>query len=209
MRRKYAKRTFRRKKKFSRKPSKRLTRAVKTIITKSSEKKTKVYQNTTTVDNTGYLLKLNEISQGDGDSNRNGDQVCIRSVQINFNAYLADTTNFVRFIAFQWYPSSSLAYPGIGDILVDSINYPFMSPYNHDKRFMFKILRDKLVKLDTDNPTQMVKFFIKGGFKRKIQFIETSSVNYTNGIYILMVSDSSAATHPTVLYSGKLNYSDY
>lgn len=191
------------------KPSKVFTRKVRKVLNKSSEKKYLNYVNSSTVDNTGALiLKLSEVSQGDTDTTRDGDQMTIRSLQFNMSFAIADTTNYVRVIFFQWLQNTQMGLPTASNILLDVVTAPWLSPYSHDYRYNFRILGDHLIRLDSQVPLVYKKMFFKRFARRKVQYVGASSTAYTNGIFALVVSDSSAVPHPSVQWSGKLNFSD-
>lgn len=164
---------------------------------------------------TGQIASLTDVSQGDGDTQRDGDQLTMTSLQVNYFlsmplVSLGDVTNYIRIIIFQYHPFAS-SVPGITDILLTA---DFRAPYAHDKRFDFNILADKTFVLTAQSATapnsnaiKMNKFFIKTFKRRKIQFT-AGGVNGTNKLYILYISDSTTTPHPSVSWYIKLNYKD-
>lgn len=190
---------------------KRLVKTIRRVINRQAEKKYFDYSANTTVSNSGYLLKLSEVPQGDSDVSRDGDQLTIRSLQFNTETLVGVNetggTNKVRIIIFQWFPNTAAGYPTLNNLLLD-VTSPFLSPYAHDYRFNFRILADRTASVDDGDPSRMMKFFIRRFARRKIQYVGASATSYTNGLFAYLVSDSGAIPHPTVYWSGKLNYSD-
>lgn len=163
---------------------------------------------------TGRVDDLTNINQGDGDTDREGDQLGLRSIEINFQTYLdlaaaaPDNNNVVRFIVFQWYPTTT---PTVNSILT-SLTPPAITPiapYFHDNRFNFKILLDKRFALAKNGQhVRTFRSYVIKGFKPQVQF-NNASITGTNKIYALTISDSGAISHPTAAWVAKLNYSDY
>lgn len=164
------------------------------------------------LDSVGRIDSLSDPPVGDGDSTRDGDQIQIRSIEFNWSMQLPgiapDTSNIVRVIIFQWFPSS---VPAVGSILLDTTTpqSTVISPYNHDNRLQFKILMDVKSTLSVQGQSVRVnRKYIKSGMRRKVQFL-AGSLTGENKIYALSVSDSALVGHPTYNFYSKVNYSDY
>lgn len=162
---------------------------------------------------TPTINPLTDIGQGTTDQQREGDQLTIRSIEVNWSwngssLTTPDQSNIGRIIVFQWFPAT---VPSAANILADlTPAYVTLSPYNHDSRFQFKILLDKKSPISLNGPSVTYnRRYIKGGMKRKIQYIAGSSVVAANMIYVLMVSDSGVIPDPIGTYAIKVNYSDY
>lgn len=199
-RKRYARKNYARK----RKPSKAFTRKVLKVVRKVQEKKYWPFLNSTTISLVGSLLDVSGVTQGDTDVTRDGDQLTVKSMIINFSNTVADGSNYLRFIAFQWYPATT---PTSADVILDTTQ-PIISPYAHDTRYQYRILQDKLCYVDTDDPNRLCMMKVTRGFKtRTIQYIGGGTTG-TNKIYVFVFSDSGAAPHPAVAWSGKLNFVD-
>lgn len=161
------------------------------------------------VDYSGTVASISDVPQGLSDSGREGDQIYLRSIEFSWQAFIGDTFNVLRLIVFQWYPPTT---PTVADIIlataVGSTDIVF-APYNHDKRYNYKILYDKTVSLDAvkANTSGVIRKYIIKGFKRHIQY-EATGTTGTNKIYILKASDSAAVSHPQMQNYHKINYSD-
>lgn len=191
---------------------KSFTRKVQTVIRKTAEKKYVAFNSSAAgIDTGGLILRFTEVPQGDTDVTRDGDQLTIRSLQFNYVLTLADTTNVMRVILFQWFDSTQSVQPIPSNILIDTaIGRAVASPYSHDYRYQFKILYDKTHVLDSNTPVINRRVFLKRfPFKhKKIQYVGASSTNHNNGLFALVISDSAVGPNPTITYSGKFNFSD-
>lgn len=197
---------------------------VKRIINRSRELKYFPYSIlgvslTTTPAITGVPF---DISQGDGDNNRDGDQYDLAgSISLKFQLLAGDTTNLVRMFVFQW---KALSYatpvPVIGDVL---LNGPSGSPdiwsqYNHDTRFSYTILWDRTYSLVGNGTSgtfpgttstqiyRTVRISLRRA-RKKVQ-LRGGGGQGTNRLFIVYMSDSGAATHPQLSYTTKTFYYD-
>lgn len=189
--------------------SKAFVSRVKSVIRREVEKKYLKYGPAASigVPSTGALLSMVDVTQGNGDTQRIGDSLYVRSLEFNFNLANGDSTNFLRCILFQWKPNIN-GNPAVGDLLLDSSD-PINSPYNHDKRYQFKVIYDKTYLVDAvQAPVKHISWMFTRGFSRKVQYVGGASTEGSNRLFIYIFSDSSAIPHPTLAYTGKLSYSD-
>lgn len=186
--------------------TKRSKRNLKRALVTLGEKKYFLTQNTISQGDVSTVTSISDVLQGDTDTTRDGDQLTVRSVEIDWIWAAADAYNITRVIIFQWFPSGA---PTAGDILLLSVTLPYISPYNHDQRFKYKILMDvrEVVSTLSGNYAVVRRKYLLGGYRRKIQY-EAAGTTGVNKLYILTVSDSSLAVHPGVTYVAKLNFSD-
>lgn len=190
--------------------------ATKKLINKTlhakSETKYHDVNTQTTADYAGSVIDLCSVSQGDTDITRDGDQLYISSLQLRWEVIQADSTNNCRLLVFQWLADSSdTGTPGVSDILsstfIGGINAP-NAPYKHDNRFQYKILLDQRFALSDDKPSQIGIKYLTRGMKRKIQYVAAGNSG-TNKIYMILISDSSAVSHPTFNIATRLKYKDF
>lgn len=209
----YRKRFRKYKRKYPKfKPSKTFTAKVKKVMNLQLEKKhfTVSSGGFQTVSDTGTVTSISNVTQADTDTGRDGDQLYIRSLELQWQCDVIDTYNTMRIIIFQWYQNDSTSTPAVGDILQTLSNSSgVISPYNHDQRFNYRILYDKVVTLTQGNTdaSYVYKSMITKFPKRKMQF-NAADTTGTNKLYILKISDSSATSHPQVRNITKLNFSD-
>jgi len=162
----------------------------------------------TTVDFGGAVYDKTPVPQGDTDVTRDGDKIKLEEISFRYTVQIADTTNVFRVILFQWHPSSS---PGITNILltVGSAN-GVNSALTVDYEQQYKILYDRThylnnVAVPQTGLTEAV--VIKKGFQKQMQFIAGGTTG-TNHIWAAFISDSAAATHPSINSSMRIRFSD-
>jgi len=184
---------------------------VQTALNNIAEKKYKANSiPQTAVDFTGSLVDFHAtIAQGDTDITRDGDQLWTRSFEFNYISIGVDTTNAMRILIFIWKPTST---PVVTDILAfgNGTNVAPGSPYNHDRRSDFYILYDALHSYSLGGPdciSKKILIYKIPTYLRKAQYVNQGTVG-ANHIYVLFISDSAAATHPTIAYNSKLNFTD-
>lgn len=161
---------------------------------------------------TMQLHKLGMPVVGTGDTtNRIGDRIHLTSIDMRYTLLASDTTNFVRLIFFQWKGNVTQYAPQATDILPALPISHMTAPIEHDgqKGKEFNILYDKVHAMSSTggNAAKYVRKFMTRGFGRDIQF-DNGGTNGTNALYLLTVSDSGAAPHPTLDYRFRLNYTD-
>lgn len=162
----------------------------------------------TTADFGGRVDVKTAIPQGDTDVTRDGDSVQLEEIEFRYNVQLADTTNTFRVIIFQWHPNST---PAVANVLlsVGSVN-GVNSAFTVDYEQQFKILYDRVHYLNSVAVPQTgiehaVK--IRKGFTKRLQFA-AGGVTGTNLLYSLYISDSGAATHPSINAYMRIRFSD-
>lgn len=199
------------------KPSKRSKKRVsvnevkgiaRSVIKSMAEKKYWTINALNTIDFNGTVTRLTAVPQGDTDLARDGDQLQLTSWQLRFAFVVGDAYNIMRIIIFRWDMDDSEDTPTAPEILfnVGSTNSP-LSSFNQDsiRQKQMRILYDKLVTIDTYNPIKVFK--IKKRNSSKISF-SGGTTNGTGHLYMLVVSDSGAVTHPAIAYDFKCNFID-
>jgi len=152
------------------------------------------------------LTQLAPVPQGTTDSTRVGDQLVIRHMRLKGSCVLAaaDVTNLMRILIFYWHPHTT---PVASDIMLDNgAATSVFSEYSTDHRKEFTVMYDKLFNLDAAHVQQIWEFNKK--LNIKVQFVAASTTTAHNMPYIMCLSDSSAAAHPTFGFSYKLTYID-
>lgn len=189
---------------------------------KSAEWKSLIYNLTKLPDNNGTVQDLTQITQSttaQTDQTRLGDQVMLYSIKYKYQIHSADRYNTVRIIFFQWFPDTT---PIVGDVLDASAGYEVYAPYNTDHAPMYKIHMDKIHVVNSDvvgyydgtngvttNFTRASKVF-KGKIqpnRKRIQY-QGGGTTGSNKIYMITISDSTASSHPTVIGTYRLNFTD-
>lgn len=188
---------------------------VKTMINKSMnkrmEKKYHMEQDdSATPSYAGTVVDITEPAQGDGDITRDGDEIYLRSINVKGFVRLADSTNQVRIILFQWRGDTATDPPAVTQVLSSSQVSTALAPvakYYHDGRALYRIIYDKVFNLDAGNPQQLFNTgYLRLPF-RKARF-NAAATTGTDHVHMLLISDSAAATHPTVGYVSTLTFND-
>lgn len=169
-----------------------------------------------------------DISVGTGDSARIGDSIMwCGTIEINLQIVCAqgatgDTYNNLRFMVLQWHGESrATPFPTVADILINGPTgaADIYSTYNHDNRYQITVLYDKVFRVvgngnTATNPpmanvtTGVVPIRIPTKRARKhVQYVG-GGLQGTNRLFILTVSDSALATHPTLAYTCKSFFRD-
>lgn len=155
---------------------------------------------------TGTILDVSAITQGNADTQRDGDEVTANSLLLRYSMGNGDTTNILRLIVFQWVPAT---VPTVANILVlGGATYDALSMYNTDNAQQFKILFDRQYALNnTGGGTPEVKTAVQKIYltRRKMKF-NAASTTASNKVYLLWISDSAAPTHPAYIVVSKLNF---
>lgn len=160
-----------------------------------------------TIDSTGSIFDLSAIPQGDTDSSREGDRVRISSIQWRGQAYNADTSNVMRFIFFQWLEDDGIDTPQTSEILqavVIGQPYGVYGPYAKDYAgYKFAVIHDQTLCTSQNGDANNIFTFNMPYAKRKklspnIQFV-AGTTSGTNKLYLMVISDSGAITHPSAI----------
>lgn len=161
------------------------------------------------IPNSGSLVVLNQCSQGDTDTTRDGDSIKMKNhnMRISLSMNPTGTTARIRLIVFMWKNASSA--PVVTSILEAA---DVLSPKNQDLKYQSKILHDKVFQLDSSSDySAYCDFFtdFKGplGKYSHVQYNAASGTINTNGMYILMLSDQATLT-PAISYYSRVQFYD-
>lgn len=194
--------------------------AVRQIITKEMEEEVekKCYDtawNGQPASLTPYLNDISDMGQGTGYDNRIGNTITVQSIQYRFVATIGDATNFMRLVLFQWKSDAQIAPTWDAIMQFQTAGVPIgikdcLSPYlvSNGVSTEFKIIKDIRFLLDTDNPQQIIEGYIDKNFIKNVHYSDSSSFFGTNHLFMMLVSDSGAVSHPTLDGFIRLRYTD-
>lgn len=166
---------------------------------------------------TGINIALSAIPQGNTDSTRSGDSVSLKTLEVRGELYLQGTggtndfTNQVRVIVYMWHPVSSGAAPVIASILQDvSVAQSLvMSGYSWDSKPQFSVLYDKNFALSGNGVADVFFHFKKSfGSGHLATWAGGSTTLQSDGLFMIVCSDSLVATHPIYNFYSRVAYLD-
>lgn len=186
-------------------------RTIKSIVQKQINKNvetksvTKSYNEEAVQDQarTPIDYSLTEIAQGDTKATRNGNQYLVQSIKADLWVKVADTTNIVRVV---WY------IPKISSETMTSNTISVYSAIDYDT---FTVLSDRRYLLHGSLGPGFLKcrfskrFNSKSRRGLKVLFNGTAATDIVkNNIRLYVVSDSAAATDPTISGNIKMFFKD-
>lgn len=159
------------------------------------------------VTNAGTFIQLNEVPLGNEDIQRNGDNLYMRSVDLNLYAVKKDAVAGSCLRAWLVYDKDNkvqIAADLISKVGTVGAPHGFKT---HDKRFWTKIMRDNLFVLDVANANKAKHQRIK--INKHTQFEAGSTSINTGKLYLFMISDQSTTENaPTVTVEARLHFAD-
>lgn len=171
----------------------------------SEKKKFDRTEGAKTPDNTGIVDNLVGIAQGDGDQDRNGNSIYVRSVNIKGNIKInaAASNTFIRVSVVQDTQQIADTVPAWTDIYESAdVN----AHLNNLTVGRFKVLKDRTFRLDADDPGKM--FEINLPMRHHVRYNGSATSDIQKGaIYLCMVSNEPANT-PTLSYQSRVSYHD-
>ncbi len=197
--------------------NKREVKQVKNLISRVQEKKHRLeYSTGSSAHSTGQIIDLLDLSQGDTNYTRDGDELMLKSLKFRFHLLRESGSTLgdsVRMILFQWKPDNAQDVPTIGQILEDSTNVPYLSPIDTHHKDKFNVLMDRLTLLSPLGTTNERKSFWKTvNMKRVIKRVRYNPGASTgkNLVYLMLIgTQSSAGAEETfVRYYGDISFSD-
>lgn len=159
---------------------------------------------------------LANLARGDNSLNNfRGDSLTPLSLKFRYALQGVDQPQNMRVIIFQWFQSSVPSPAGILDTPNSFLGTP-LAPFSDkqfDNRKTYKILYDKLVGLTNtgagdSNVTHVEDVFLPMSAFKNIEFVYNSASPQTGGVYLCVVSDSAAVSHPSILYVSAMICSD-
>lgn len=182
---------------------------VKKSISRSVETKRLITLVQANPDLAGSATVLSNIIKGDDGYQRDGNEVTVQGLDVRGAIYLADTTNFVRVIFFQWHENTAVSVPTPASILESKSGggTPWLELPAHDERKTYTILSDRTYTLHSSQPVVRFTEYISARRAKKINYIHDAN-SAIGHIYVALLSDSGAVSHPAVEIMCGLRYKD-
>lgn len=209
----------RRKRRFTKKPTKLvhkdIVKTIKRIEAKNVEIKSVQTEYSNTASSTPTLnIMVNWPAQGiaanaddeDGENTqgqRIGNSITIKDIYfcINISRGSVGSLNVFRMIVFQWMEDERFDSANAGDILMSpSDGFSFTSPLNYITKAKYRILKDWKVSMVDGAPSQnIIRTFHFRPSVKKIQFAKNADSGITSeiikgNIYYMVMSDASVET---------------
>jgi len=180
----------------------------------------KYYENTQNLSSaigTWQFTSISGTTITNVDTGRVGDEIMVRDIEFTYTLRLPvsyTTTNgqqFCRVILFQ-YGYDDTTMPPSGSIVFRSntSGIAYISPPDHDRRNSIRILYDELVTLCINGNDAMSRRVIVKPWKKKLNYIGSSTGNGENQIYLAYCDDGSASSgnHVAITWYSRINYYD-
>jgi len=176
----------------------------------TDELKYTYYDQSTTADSNGLATSVfTNITRGDGGKDQfDGSVMHPKSVTLNVQCILADSTNLMRILVVQAIrgalPTAAQLFQSVGNTRAP------LSTFDRAYKSQVNILSDTLMQLSTnDNQAQVARIYIKGKKLNDVYWTTTGALALISGdISVYYISDSSAVTHPAINYAVETTYTD-
>jgi len=183
-----------------------LTNIVDQVVRRTAE--LKYYTNTAShiyTSSGGSVTELFQPAQGMTDHTRIGDRVKTVSWEMryevaNFNTSItAANIDALRVIVFAWKPNNGASPPLLNELLLTSA---ILSPYNHDRRQMFRVLYDRTHTICPTTTKTIQYFRAYGRISKELQNVQFSSATTegTSKLYVWTLSASPGAASALNFY---------
>lgn len=163
---------------------------VKKVIRNRKEKKFKDSVFNSTVTDTGSIVHLSSIAQGNTERERSGNRIKSVGWEYRLQTIVNDATNIVRIIIFQD-SSSGGAFATVAEVLQSAEPLSFYEDTNVPGRF--RILSDRTVTLAEAGANQVQFIHRSGKLSTTMTFDGTSTDPFINSLYMLLISDSGVS----------------
>ncbi len=160
----------------------------------------------TTASSTVTFTALLNIAQGDTNLTRDGNEIIVKRIRLNFSLAAADTTNIIRIVIFWW---DNDRVPTLADLYIDGTGDVDSVLVNQNKNA--RVLKDKSFTMSTTGSNNVVKYKYDKAYKKGIRVEYNSSTStdvHRNQLYLMRVSDSGAASHPVFNLKGVIYFND-
>jgi hypothetical protein len=194
----------------------RIKKLEKTLYPSIEKKSRDVRATVAPISSSGYNNQpMFQLEQGDEKNQRVGDKVCLTEHRFKCLVKKADGNNLMRIILAVTPSTTALSIGSVleyGNYTTDA-EQVFISPYKRvpsTAENTYQILYDKVVNLNDDQASFEIDKRIKcGKYGKQVSFNSAGSVMPENyHLCLLAISDSTAASHPTISYVLRSKYTD-
>lgn len=187
------------------------TEVNRVLKAKADYKHTTVIHNANTISASGTVYDLlASLSRGDNPVNQyNGSMIRAKSIRIRGVVSSVDAYNVFRIIIFQWFDAGVPTPAGLINSTT-SANAPYGTTFWTNK-YSKKVLRDDTILCD---PTgmgvqQLLDYYVSASKIRQTYFPTATDIPaQKNGLFMLVVSDSTTINHPQLTFTSEIVYTD-
>ena len=156
-----------------------------------------------------YLtVPATKIAQGAGEANYIGDTITPLYITIRGLFVHSDATNALRVIVFQTLGNTVPTITALLQYPAGTV-YSCLSPVKKNTRRQYQILRDKIYTTSANgNEVKSYKIKIPMYGLQSTEFTDAAGTVGTGGIYMLLMTDSTAVTHPDVRTTYRITFTD-
>lgn len=161
------------------------------------------------VGNTGTIIDLSSLAQGQGTGFRDGTTQVLKSLQMKVGVYGIVTTTVGAFnpstVRVIVYLDKENTIPAASTLLQVTGSSPaVVSTFNQLNRHKFLVLYDKIRKLGVNDPEAYFKIGLNLK-NRQMKYTSTTAASANgNVLKMCIISSNSGATAPNYTYSGRL-----
>jgi hypothetical protein len=179
---------------------------VKQLVQTDQEEKDYNVTSSGSISTTGVVFDpLASISQGTTAATRIGDEVFLKHLVFTLSVTWADPTNLVRILLLKWNANDNSDPVTFGKIFTDT-TVPVHSDLILSKPNRFKVLHDQIVTVsNTGEGARVVR--MKKKLNYKASFDPAANTGYGHP-KLIVVSDSSAASHPGYVINYTTHFTD-
>lgn len=151
----------------------------------------------------GYIHPCSDVQIGTAYNQRIGSRITMLGIEIKAEiAYAsADNSNFVQYKLIRWKDKGT---PAIGDIVSDT-THPYVSFTSINSTDKIETLRTGMIALNDQRPTTSLHLYVDLKGKMAKWLAGTNTRDYGQ-LYLLLVSDSTAAPSPATILKTRLRY---
>jgi hypothetical protein len=178
---------------------------VKQMLRTEEEIKYSSVSQNTTVPNTIVVTDITSIAQGAAGTQRIGDAIRVKHIQLKGYIVPATATTILRLLIVQWLVDTSTdALTSLAEVFVDQ-SQPTSSTLLPSLPKKFKLLMDKTV-MSSNTTDSVVKFDWQTNCNIKVGYLAGGNTGI-NHIYLLQIADEPSSV-PTIVSTMTVQFSD-
>lgn len=186
--------------------SKTQYRAVSKIIDKKKELKFfDKSQTGTGMGTAGAIISMLDITQGDSNSQRDGNKITVKSIQFKAQIYRTNTQDAnTRVVLAKWFNPDPGVNPATTELMLTGGSIFSLVKAGTAQ---FKILFDKhFNELTADSPTRTINFYKK--MNSDTHYSSNAATAWTKNQYILFLISDQATDSPTINFQCRFRFID-